>query len=263
MSVYEKENAEFFRESVNSMLAQTLPTDDFVLVCDGELTPELDEVIAELESRHKCLHVYRIEHAGTGACANYGIEKCRHEYIVKMDSDDVALPDRCMRSISAMAKHPEIDMLGAYIEEFDSDTGKALAVKKTPLTNSEIHRYSRRRNPFNNQTLVYKKSMAQRVGGYSTIKRCEDYEFVVKMLREGAYGVNLGRTLVRYRVTEDNYKRRRNWANTKACFRVRWRIHRSGYSSLVDFLVPCALQLFIFVMPSKLTGFIYKKLLRG
>lgn len=264
MSVYAGENVEFFRQSVESMLRQSLPTNDFVLVCDGELTEELDEAIAEFERNNECFHVYRMEQkSGTGACANYGIEKCRNELIVKMDSDDIALPDRCMRSISVMAKHPEIDMLGAYIEEFDSESGKELSVKKTPIHNSEIHKYSKRRNPFNNQTLVYKRSLAQRVGGYSTIERCEDYEFVVNMLRAGAYGVNIGRVLVRYRVTEGNYNRRRNLANTKAFIAVRWRIFRSGYSSLPDLIVPCALQLFIFVMPTKLTGFIYKKLLRG
>ena len=264
MSVYDGEDPAFFKESVCSMLSQTLPTDDFVLVCDGELTPELDAVIEELSVQNEALHVYRMEErSGTGACANFGIDKCRHEIIVKMDSDDVALPQRCECSVRAMARHPEIDMLGAYIEEFDSDTGEILAVKKTPLKNSEIHKYSKRRNPFNNQTLVYKKALALKAGGYSTIKRCEDYEFVANMLREGAYGVNIGRVLVRYRVTKGNYERRRNWANTKAFFKVRWRLFRSGYSSFIDFAAPCALQLFIFIMPARLTGVIYKKLLRG
>ena len=43
MAVYGKEKPEFFRQSIESMLAQTLPFSDFVLVCDGALTHELSD----------------------------------------------------------------------------------------------------------------------------------------------------------------------------------------------------------------------------
>lgn len=263
MSVYDGEKAEFLKESIDSMLMQTYPADDFVLVCDGGLTKELDELVDSYERENDNFTVLRLdEKTGTGGCANAGLELCRNEYIVKMDSDDIAVPERCELSLYAMAKHPEIDILGAYIEEFDSVTGEFIAVKKTPLGRREIMKYAKRRNPFNNQTLVYKKSAAQKIGGYSDIKRCEDYDFVVRMLANGAVGINLKKVLVKYRVTEGNYDRRRNWANTKSFIAVRWRIHKSGFSSLWDFLVPTAVQLLLFVLPVKMTGVIYKKLLR-
>ena len=46
MSVYKKEQPEFLKESIQSIMDQTLKTDNFVLVCDGALTKELDQVIA-------------------------------------------------------------------------------------------------------------------------------------------------------------------------------------------------------------------------
>jgi len=264
MSVYAGEKPEFLRESIESMLNQTYPTDDLVLVCDGALTPELDEIVSRYEENYDCFHPVRIEkNEGTGYCANVGISACKHEYIVKMDSDDIALPQRCEMSLYTLAKHPEIDMLGAYIEEFDSDSGEFIAVKKTPLSHKEIKKYSRRRNPFNNQTLVYKRSKAQSCGGYPRRTRCEDYEFVVRMLSSGVRGRNIGKVLVKYRVTKGNYARRKNWANTKAFIEVRWRIFRSGYSRLSDLIIPCAMQLMIFVLPSSLTGKIYKRFLRS
>lgn len=45
MSVYAKENAAYFSDAVESMLHQSCPPDQFVLVCDGPLTPGLDEAI--------------------------------------------------------------------------------------------------------------------------------------------------------------------------------------------------------------------------
>ena len=51
MSVYQKENPEYLRAAVESVLGQTVPPEEVVLVCDGPLTETLDGVIAEYESR--------------------------------------------------------------------------------------------------------------------------------------------------------------------------------------------------------------------
>ena len=263
MSVYKGEKPEFLRECIESMLGQTFITNDFVLVCDGPLTKELDNVIDEFEEKYDFFRPLRLpENMGVGSCANAGLEVCRNEYIVKMDSDDIAVPERCEFSLYIMAKHPGIDMLGAYISEFDSDTGEEIAVRKTPSGNVAIRKYARRRNPFNNPTLVYKKSWVEKIGGYSTVRRCEDYDFVVRMLAAGAVGRNIPKVLVRYRVNGGNYDRRRNWANTRSFIAVRWKIYRSGFSRFSDFLVTTAAQLVMFLMPSSLTGRFYKKLLR-
>ena len=45
MSVYWKEKAEYLKESIDSMLNQTVMSNDFVIVCDGPLPKELDGVI--------------------------------------------------------------------------------------------------------------------------------------------------------------------------------------------------------------------------
>lgn len=264
MSVYFGEKPQFLRESLDSMLSQTLPCRELIVVCDGPLTPQLDDVLDEFSSDYPDkLKVIRMDkNCGVGVCANAALAAASTEYIVKMDSDDVALPERCEKQLSLMSKRPELDMCGAYIEEFDSDSGESIAIKKTPLRNDEIRTYSKRRNPFNNQTLVYKKSAAQRAGGYTTVRRCEDYDFVVRMLRSGAVGENIPEVLVRYRVTPENLTRRRNARNTRSFISVRWSIFRSGYSSFADFLIPCAAQLALFVLPESFTGKLYKKFLR-
>lgn len=265
MSVYAGERPDFLKESLESMLGQTHPCRELILVCDGPLTDELDAVIAELCADHpRVLRVVRAKRQlGVGACANAALRRARTDIIVKMDSDDIAMPERCEKQIGFLAVHKDVDMLGAYIEEFESQSGEVIAQRRTPLTNAEIRRYAKRRNPFNNSALVYRKAAAVNAGGYTTIGRCEDYEFVVRMLMSGARGANLPETLVRYRVTEDNLARRRNMRNTISFIAVRWHIYRSGYSSLADFLIPCAAQLMLFMLPSGLTGYIYKKLLRG
>ena len=56
--------------------------------------------------------------------------------------------------------------------------------------------------------------------------------------------------------------RRRNWRNTKSFIAVRKKIRKMGFSGFMDFLIPCASQIVLFIVPGCVTGFIYKKLLR-
>lgn len=75
MSVYSKENPAWLKLAIESIQDQTLPTSDFVLVCDGPLTPELDGVIAEKHCQMgEILMVVRLEkNVGLGNALNEGI----------------------------------------------------------------------------------------------------------------------------------------------------------------------------------------------
>jgi len=264
MSVYYKEKAEFFRLSLQSMIEQTCMPDQVVVVCDGPLTEELDEVLIEFDKKYSdLLLVHRLEkNMGTGYAANIGLQLCRNELIAKMDSDDIAYFDRCKKQLKAFQKHPELDLLGGYVSEFETDTSNVKAIKKVPVTHREIHKYAKRRNPFNNQTLMYKKSVAMACGGYTCNTRCEDYDFVTKMMMYGAKCRNLPECLVHYRLDAGAYERRKNWKNTKGFIGVRYRNWRRGFCSLVDFLIPCAAQMVLLVLPISFTEKLYLKLLR-
>ena len=103
--------------------AQTIPTDNFVLVCDGPLTQELDAVIAEKQQEMgNCFHVVRLpQNKGLGNALNYGIHFCTNELVARMDSDDVAYPNRCEKQLSLFNVHPEVSICSGTVEEFTAD----------------------------------------------------------------------------------------------------------------------------------------------
>ncbi|MCH5324173.1 MAG: glycosyltransferase [Eubacterium sp.] len=265
MSVYAGDEEGFLRECLDSLMQQTVPADEIVLVCDGPLNEELDKAISDYQQKlGGMFKVHRLaENMGTAYAANYGLERCENELIMKMDPDDICLPERAELQLTFLAEHPGIDMVGGYIEEFKSSTKEHIAIRKTPASDIEIRRFAKRRTPFNNQTMIYKKSLAMQIGGYSNdLRRCEDYDFMVRMLIHGAKGANLPQILVRYRVNYANLARRRNLKNTKSFIAVRKKIHRLGYSSFWDYLVPCVGQVMLFITPGVFTGYLYKTVLR-
>ena len=120
MSVYKSEKAEYLRIAMNSMWNQTVPTNDFVLMCDGPLTDELDTVIEEMQAEHPdTLHVIRFEkNGGLGHALQVGVKECKNDLIARMDSDDISRPERCEKELAVFAAHPELSIVGSVIEEF-------------------------------------------------------------------------------------------------------------------------------------------------
>ena len=74
MAVYHKEEGPFFNEALESIWAQTIPTNDFVLICDGPLTDELNQIIdANLLSHPNTMNVIRLpENKGLGNALSIG-----------------------------------------------------------------------------------------------------------------------------------------------------------------------------------------------
>lgn len=218
MSVYYKEKAEFLRESMESIYRQTIPTDDFILVCDGPLNAELDAVIEEQKKRFEdALHVVRLEkNRGLGSALNEGMNYCRHELVARMDSDDISCADRCERQLKIFRDRPDVDICSGIVEEFVGQPENSIKQRVLPETQEEIIRFAKSRNPFNHPCVMYKKSAVKDSGNYQDFYLLEDYYLWIRMLIKGYRGYNLPELLLHMRAGSDMYKRRSGWRDRKS-----------------------------------------------
>ncbi len=259
-TTYDKEKADNLGYCLKAIFSQNRMPDKVVLVADGTLTLELYKVVDHYLFNYPDIFVFKeTENKGNWHASNTAISLCDTDIIAKIDSDDLLLPDYTQKILEVF-ENDEADICGVYIEEFDTETGEAKAVKKTPVTDEEIREFAKTRNPFNNPGIAFSKSFADKIGGYNEMTRCEDYDFVVRLLMAGARGRNIPQVLVRYRTSDENMKRRKNWVNTKWFIISRWRIHKMGFSSLKDFLIPSLAQLLLFILPVGLTKVFYSRL---
>lgn len=264
MTVYRGENPVFFEQAVRSMLDQTVQTDDFVIVCDGPLSGELDAVIDRFTA--SCPNVFNIlrleQNQGIGAAANAGLKVCKNDLVARMDSDDISIPRRCEAQLCRFECEPGLTVLGGDIEEFDTDPDEPHALRQVPRSNEEIRIFARRRQPFNNVTVMMRKSAVFAVGGYRPMRRNEDYDMFIRLLNEGYSAQNLEDVLVKVRVDRNARKRRSNLPTFQGTVKSRWNAYRIGYSSLGDFLYCVAGAFFLLICPGKLQELVYSKLLR-
>lgn len=117
MSLYKKENPEYLRMAIDSMLSQTVAPDEIVIVEDGPLTEELHSVIKEYVTKYPELFqiVVNEKNLGLGLALNNGLKACRNELVARMDTDDISKPERCEKQLKVFEKNPELSIVGAWV----------------------------------------------------------------------------------------------------------------------------------------------------
>lgn len=264
MSVYHKEKPEYLKQAIASIQAQTLPTDDFVLVCDGPLNDALDAVIAKKQQEMgKTLNVVRLaKNGGLGNALNEGIKHCKNELVARMDSDDIAYQDRCEKQIAVFYKHPEVSICSGIVEEFTSTPDVVDAKRVPPEAHEEIVEFAKKRNPFNHPCVMYKKSAVEAVGSYQDFYLLEDYYLWLRMLMAGYQGYNIQESLLHMRAGSDMYLRRAGWKYAKTSARLFKFMKSQGFIDEGQYIKSCVIRSGSALAPNWLRKLMFEKVLR-
>lgn len=265
MSVYQKEKPEYLKISMESMFNQTVPTDDFVLMCDGPLNEALDLVIAEFQKKyHTVLHVIRLkENQGLGHALRVGVSSCKNNLIARMDSDDISRPDRCEKQLRIFHEHPEYSIVGGIIEEFSTSIDTIDATRVVPEKHDEIIEFARKRDPFNHPSVMYKKADVLKAGNYSdAMLYMEDYSLWVDMLIQGMKGYNIQEPLVWMRADSNLFKRRSGKMYIQVQLDLFKKMRDVGFISNTQYLKSVVVRGCSSVAPNWLRRFMYKRILR-
>lgn len=264
MSVYHKEKPEYLRQSIESIQAQTLPTDDFVLVCDGPLNAGLDSVIYKKQQEMgDILNVVRLEkNGGLGNALNEGIKHCKNELVARMDSDDIAYPDRCEKQIAVFNTYSEVSVCSGVVEEFNTTPEIVDAKRVPPETNAEIIEFAKKRDPFNHPCVMYKKSAVEAVGSYQDFYLLEDYYLWLRMLMAGYKGYNIQKPLLHMRAGSDMYLRRAGWKYAKTQKRLFRFMKDRGFIGNGQYIGSCVVRSGSALAPNWLRKLMFEKVLR-
>lgn len=207
MSVYAKEKPSHLEASLRSLATQSRPATRIVLVEDGPLGADLGAVIDRFASTLPIERVPLPANVGLARALNAGLEHCRHELVARMDSDDVARPERLERQIAFMDAHPEVAVSSAAVVEKNAAMADAGFVKRLPTEHAELAAFARRRNPINHPVCIYRKAAVLAVGGYPTVFP-EDYALWSLMLMRGHRFANLPQVLLDMRTGDEFIERR-------------------------------------------------------
>ncbi|MBQ4131500.1 MAG: glycosyltransferase [Clostridia bacterium] len=264
MSLYVKEKPDYLRLAIDSMINQTVVPDEIVIVEDGPLNDELYAIIKEYTEKHPDLFsiVVNKENLGLGLALNEGLKVCKNELVARMDTDDIAKPNRCEKQLAVFREDPELAIVGAYVDEFHTTPDQVVSTRAVPQTHEEIYQFAKKRSAFNHPAVMYRKSKVLEFGGYSDLRRNQDVDLFGRMLFGGCKAENIGESLLYFRSNDALAKRRKSWENTKSYIDTIKRFWKMGYASFTDYVIVATAQTVMFLLPVKLQHWVYKTFLR-
>jgi len=264
IATYKGEKPEYLDRAMRSIWDdQKRKPDEIVLVEDGPLTMGLYSVVDAwkeiLES--KLVVIEKPVNEGLAAALNDAIEVAHGDLIARMDSDDISLPDRFMLQEQYMDEHPEVDILGGSIREFN-DEGTLSAVQRYPATMQEVLRTMYKASPLAHPTVMYRSSFFKAGYRYSSKYHiCEDVTMWYDAAAGGRVINSLQDVLLEFRRNPSVMQRRsreKAWSEFLAYNDGISRLYgRFSYKYIYSFMRMC-----FRLMPASLVSLIYDSKLR-
>lgn len=266
MSVYKSEKPEYLDRSLQSVWDdQTLNPDEIIFVQDGPVGEELEAVINKWKEKLADTLVLLINETNLGLTKslNKGIRVAKGEYIARMDSDDISLPDRFKLQVEYMESHPEISVLGGAIQEFNDKDG-IIGERHFPADTASIKQYIHKASPVAHPAVMIRKSLFDEGVVYNEKYRTtQDLALWFDVLATGHHMANLKEFVLQFRRETNVYQRRKN----KEDSRLELKIHLRGIKNLFGFspvksLYPVA-RYTLRLMPNSIIHWFYNGKLRG
>lgn len=263
MSVYAKDNPVWVAQALDSVLANTVRPAEVAVAVDGPVPEELHKVLEEYAQKQGVINWYFPQNRGRGAALQEAVPKCAYELVALMDADDICLPNRFEKLLHYFQQYPKTDICGGQNEEVDAQTLQTVSFRRVPLMDNELKQYVKSRSPFNQQTVMFKKSAVEKAGGYRAFHLFEDYDLWVRMAHNGAKMANLPDALVKMRVDEHMFARRGGWKYFKSNLALQNELLQYGMISLPRYCFNTVVRFTVQVlMPNQLRAKFYKRILR-
>ena len=232
ISVHYGEKAEYLERALISIWdLQSLEPNEIVLVEDGPITPAMIQVIDRWQDKlAQRLKIVRLkENSGLGVALSQGLSHCHYDWVARMDADDVAHRDRFCKQITFISNHPDVDIIGSWISEFDTEESAIYDFRKLPQWHRDIIKVAKKISPMNHMTVIFRKNMVIKAGNYLSFAGMEDYYLWVRMILHGATFANLTKVLVNVRAGRNMIARRGGFLYSVREIRLHYQFFSMGF----------------------------------
>ena len=266
MSVYKSEKPAYLDRSLQSVWDdQTQKPDEIILVQDGPLGDDLLQVITKWQEKVGGVLVWIVNEVNIGLTKslNKGIKVAQGEYIARMDSDDISLPNRFELQAQFLDENPSVCVVGGAIQEFNDNDG-IVGERHFPKNTKEAFRYIHKASPFAHPAVMIRKALFDEGVMYNEAYRTtQDLALWFDVLKTKHQVANLDDFVLQFRRDSNVYQRRKN----KDDSRLELKIHLKGIKSLfgispIKSLYPIA-RYCVRLLPNSIINAIYNSNIRG
>lgn len=261
MSIYKGDDPIYLDQALESIVHQSRPAEEIVLVQDGPLLEDQAKVVSKyMNSTFKIVDLET--NRGLALALREGLEQCSYNYVARMDSDDISHRDRFKEQFSFLQTHPEVDVVGSSIQEFNFKIDDLMAVRQLPESHEELSFYSKRRSPVNHASVMYKRDAVLAAGNYQNFLWNEDYHLWSRMLLNGSKFANMNAPLLYVRGGTDMYKRRGGFRYALQDIKLQMFFLKIGFVGFFTALTNMCIRVPVRIFPNRLRAWFYERFLR-
>ena len=174
------------RESLDSILAQTRPAHEIIIINDGST----DDTLEQLKAYEGRVRVLSKSNAGKSAALNFGLKHVTGDLVWIFDDDDLAAPTALEILVGLLEANPEADMAYGRHERFSVDgSGEKRLLGTGYWTNCDSEEFltATLDDMFaHQQGMIVRKELYDRVGAFDeSLVRSQDYDMLIRLARVG------------------------------------------------------------------------------
>lgn len=261
LPVYINDKYNIFKKSFNSILNQTLKPKEIIILFDGPVDLKIKNFLKIKKKNKPFIKVLSFkENRGLGYILNYGVKKCKYDYVARCDADDFSRVDRFEKQMEYLANNPKIDVLGTNIYEINNN--KIISKKKMKLNHKDISKQILFRNPINHSSVFFKKKKLIQSGNYKEMFYFEDYYMWFRMMNKGFYFNNLPDYLVFMNVDRNYFHRRTGVKYFRYYLTFLKTLYKKKLINFFTLLICFLIRLPIIIINTSILRLIYKTILR-
>lgn len=209
ISLYYKENPSYLKESLESLKNQTLQANEIVIIFDGKITDNLENIVNHYKPLLPIKIIQLPKNVGLGNALNEGLKYCSNEWIFRMDTDDICFPERFEKQVKYIEHNPDVVLFSSSIAEFEESIENIKSYRKVAVKYDDIRKKALLNNPFNHMTVVFRKSIIEKVGGYQHHLFFEDWNLWLRVISENYKVGNVEEVLLYARTGDSMIERRK------------------------------------------------------
>ena len=262
MCVYEKDIDNAFIDAIDSLLPNKKYIKETIIVINGFISEVKRKKIETEINNLKIIKVELPINVGISRALNIGLKRVSSDWVVRFDSDDICASNR-FEIINKTIKKigPEYDVIGTYIEEFDSESDQKI-IRKVPLRFEDIKKNILFSNPMNHVSVFFKTSLIKEIKEdyfYPIIDGFEDYALWIKLIFRDKKFINIPINTVYVRADNEMLKRRGGL--NYICREIKFRSFVFEYIGIMKYpqnIIFGFLRIFIFMSPIFIKKIFYK-----
>lgn len=256
MTVYNQKE-DYLKKSIGSILSQTFSDFEFLIVDDGSKKETLLFLEKQAEDDSRITLIKNTSNIGPAKSSNIAIKRSRGEFIARIDSDDIANPDRLEKQLDFLKKNG-LDLINADCDIIDEKEN--VVKEKIVRLPKNLKKELMKGNFSTHSTFFGKREVFEELYN-EEFPRSLDYEFLLRIIGKGYDFGHMNEKVLKYRIHNQSLSKTTSKKQEYLALKARLlAIRKYGYSPIYFFYI--IRSMFIFVLPYELKLLIAHRLTR-